>query len=160
MLKNARISVFEPKFKMLGSELQILTLTYYILMFADEDEEIHRIGLHTTDEGWLKCPSCMIKGYVNDPCSYIHPMKVRIVTDDKTVTINKDGITTTEEMTEDLRKAKGHGVRIVIKYNCEDRHIGEIIFQFHKGNTFLTHKFLEEIDSDDDERYCETIWRD
>jgi hypothetical protein len=123
------------------------------------EEEIVRIGLQTTTDGWLVCPTCIRKGKVNMFSMHIHPMEVRVVAHDKTVTINREGITTTEEMTEDLRKAKGHGVRIVIKYNCECGHIGEIIFQFHKGNTYVFHRFLEEIDSDD-ERWCEEIWRD
>jgi len=125
-----------------------------------EEEIIVRIGLQTTTDGWLVCPTCIHKEKTNDPCTYVHPLEVRIATGYKTIKINSRGISTTDELTEDRDKAIGNrGVRIVLVYNCESGHLGEIILQFRKGNTYVLHKFLEEIDYED-ERYCRTIWRD
>jgi hypothetical protein len=127
---------------------------------TETEEEIVRIGLQTTTDGWLVCPTCIRKGKATDPCIYVHPLEVRIATGYKTIKINGNGVFTSNEPTEDSKEAIGNrGVRITIVYNCEDGHLGDLIFQFSKGNTRILHKFLEEIDCED-ERYCNVIWRD
>jgi hypothetical protein len=124
------------------------------------EEKIISKGLQTTTNGQLLCPTCIhkCKGKVPAIAEYIHPIEVRIATKDKTVKINSNGVFTTDELTEDRKKAiSDKGVRIVIMYYCKDGHLGEIIFQFHEGNTYVLHRFLEKVVCNTDER-CKDIW--
>jgi len=80
----------------------------------------------------LLCPICGFE--------YIHPLKVKVSTHQKTVIIDAESF----HFSEDKMAVRRSG-RIVIEYACEDGHHGNIILQFHKGNTFVEHEELPPI---------------
>ena len=83
----------------------------------------------------LLCPVC---GF-----HYIHPVRVKVAPGNNLTIIDKHGVRTFAEATEETEKAeRQRGVRIYLEYSCENGHRGFLIFQFHKGNTFVEHEEL------------------
>lgn len=95
----------------------------------------------------LLCPVCGFE--------YIHPISVRIATGEYDTIIDQDGQRTVWKPTPETNKAESkRGVRIFIEYVCENGgHHGYLIFQFHKGNTFVEHEKLPETNE------VKTLWR-
>ncbi|MBN1245856.1 hypothetical protein JXA31_09715 [Candidatus Bathyarchaeota archaeon] len=94
----------------------------------------------------LLCPAC--------GCECVHPMKVKVATSSKVVVIERKRVQVIEAETAETREAKQErGVRITLEYHCENGHHGNLILQFHKGNTVVLHEDLPP------EREAETLWR-
>ena len=94
----------------------------------------------------LLCPVCSFE------C--LHPLKVKVATGNTITTVDSKGTHSFKGETAETRKARSErGVRIILEYYCENGHHGNIIFQFHKGNTFVEHEILEKLSE------LETLWR-
>jgi hypothetical protein len=109
------------------------------------------VQLITSKEIWqneevLLCPQCELE--------YIHPVSVKVATKTKLFSVDSEGLTVARDTPENSKAKSSRGVRIFLEYNCENGHHGYIIFQFHKGNTFVEHEKLP------DTNEVKTIWRD
>ena len=93
----------------------------------------------------LCCPVCGFE--------YIHPLSISVITKPITTTIDSKG-TRIYPTTKEQMKNLGKGVRIEMEYYCENGHHGKIIFQFHKGQTFMEYEELPQIND------WEVIWRE
>ena len=94
----------------------------------------------------LLCPVCGFE------C--VHPLRVKVAKGDSVTLVDSKGTRVVKGETAETRKAGSErGVRIILEYYCENGHHGNIIFQFHKGNTFVEHEVLEELSG------LETLWR-
>jgi hypothetical protein len=103
---------------------------------VDFIEQNSKLDSRTT----LKCPQCGFECF--------HPISVSIHRgNDKTI-VSSESIVIKEE------KNEKRGVTITIEYHCENGHHGEIIFQFYKGATYVTHEPKEPLTK------WETLWRD
>lgn len=97
-------------------------------------------------EETLLCPVC---GFY-----YIHPICVKVATEKTLIAIDSEGLTIIRGPTQETKEAfNQRGARILLEYVCESRHHGHIIFQFHKGNTFIEHEQLPETAE------VKTLWR-
>ena len=112
---------------------------------------LKRIMLKTSVDLWpgnevLLCPVC--------GCEYVHPLKVKVATDNRIVIIDSEGLSIVQGDTAETNEAaRGRGVRIILEYRCEDGHHGNLILQFHKGSTFVHHEILPTDDG------LKTLWR-
>ena len=94
----------------------------------------------------LLCPVCGFE------C--VHPLRVTVAKGDIATLVDVEGTHVVRGDTVESRKARSErGVRIILEYLCENGHHGNIIFQFHKGNTFVEHEVLEAPSK------WETLWR-
>lgn len=94
----------------------------------------------------LLCPVCGFE------C--IHPLRVTVAKGDSVTLVDAEGTRVVKGETAESRKAcSERGIRIIIEYYCENGHHGNIIFQFHKGNTFVEHEVLEKTSE------WNTLWR-
>ena len=95
----------------------------------------------------LECPICGFE------C--IHPISVKVATGKYVTCVDAQGQETIWSPTPETDKAeKQRGVRIFLEYVCENGgHHGYLIFQFHKGNTFVEHEQLPELVK------VNTLWR-
>lgn len=83
----------------------------------------------TSDETTLKCPECGDE--------HLHIVSVDVHRGNDKTTISNEAITVKEE------KNETRGVTITLEYVCENGHHGKIIFQFHKGMSYVTHESLD-----------------
>ena len=94
----------------------------------------------------LVCPVCGFE------C--VHPLSVKVVTGNTVTTVDSEGTHLVKGETAETRKALSErGVRIILEYYCESGHHGNIILQFHKGNTFVEDEVLPNPEK------WETLWR-
>jgi len=98
------------------------------------------------DNEILLCPVC--------GCECVHPMKVKVATSSKVVVVEPKRVQVIEAETAETREAKQErGARITLEYHCENGHHGNLVLQFHKGYTLVSHEGLPP------EREAETLWR-
>jgi len=95
----------------------------------------------------LLCPVC---GFY-----YVHPLKVAVATGEDKVTVDSKGVQVVRGgfSSESMEAHMQRGVRIIIEYQCENGHHGEIVLQFHKGSTFVMHNCLPSAEK------WTTLWR-
>ena len=89
----------------------------------------------------IVCPVCGFE--------YVHPIGVRVTREKEVTEITSKGIS--------IRDATnpGRGVIIEFEYVCENGHHGAITLTFHKGETYLGHEELQQLEHDE----WETVWR-
>lgn len=103
----------------------------------------------TGESVFLVCPACGFE--------YVHPLCVRVATGEEAAITDKNGTRVVKHSAEaDDAKAK-RGVRILVEYGCEHGHHGNIVVQFHKGQTFIQHEVLPDLKR---EEWGSTLWRD
>jgi len=102
------------------------------------------IKVPVDSQGHLLCPVCGFE--------YVHPIGVNVNPAGRgggMVDITADGVAMTRVLAPD-----GRGVTVAIRYGCEDGHLFELRFHFHKGNTEVS---LKPVGTG---REWKTIWRD
>ena len=83
------------------------------------------------------CPKCSFE--------YVHPPSVRVATGQQVAITDKKGTRIVKQSTEsDEAKAK-RGISVLVEYGCEHGHHGNLILQFHKGQTFVLHEALPDL---------------
>ena len=91
------------------------------------------------NEQILVCPQC---GFL-----YVHPVGVKVATGDRVTEVDRTGTCVINVETAETRDAASQrGVRIIVEYCCEEGHHGNLIFQFHKGETLVYHEVLPHIE--------------
>jgi len=113
------------------------------------------VRLKTSDailygEEVLLCPVC--------DRQYVHPISVKVATGLDLTVIDNEGTKVYRDVGKisPRDRIKGRGVRIIIEYYCEEGHHGNLIFQFHEGNTIVEHEVLEPLSWEE----WKTLWRD
>lgn len=92
----------------------------------------------------LICPRCGFE--------YVHPIEVRVNAGGVITVIDQHGTR------QEAGKAAGRGVRIALRYICEENHEFTMVQQFHKGVTFISTDF--DPAAPENLWTLGTIWRD
>jgi hypothetical protein len=83
----------------------------------------------------LVCPVCGFE--------YVHPPKVKVAAQNQTIIIEANELRVMQcETAETLQAQQERGARIILEYQCENGHHGDLILQYRKGNTLVFHETL------------------
>lgn len=99
----------------------------------------------------IECPYCK--------CEENHPIETEVYPIKNFINCKIDNSGLKVETTNKGKLQRG--VSIIIKFWCEEGHIWEREFQFHKGSTEIYDRLLEELDIEklDSDHYPKVIWR-
>lgn len=94
----------------------------------------------------VECPAdgCIMR-------EMMHPIKVAVNAGGSITKVDRYGTRM------ESGRPDGRGVKIVVTFACEENHVSEFSFHFHKGGTYVAHEFTGEHDERDD---WYVIWRD
>lgn len=106
--------------------------------------------------------ACVLMDGESVPCGrlgcdmhLVHPTAVTVNRGGVVTVIDEDG-----ERIDPGRAPSGRGVMIRLDFCCECGHAFAIVYQFHKGETFVLRHWTENPTAQEDGDYCRTIWRD
>jgi hypothetical protein len=99
------------------------------------------------------CPQCADEPSARDPwdAGYVHPTRVEVNQGGEVVEVTREGPGFARHA------ARGRGSRITLSFWCEQSHQFNLVFQFHKGATYV---WAELRSPADPVAGVVTLWRD